>query len=380
MSDNFGSNNYDAYFKTLEENLEKSKFNKTETPERKTTIKTSTGRRATKKRPKKGVYGVFRLRKSVLAIIIVLIVIISAVLILPGGKKGDKTADSQPKNIVETTDEKETEIPKTIFSTTPDTTTIPASNDAKNVIIIDKRDNSIVAQRNAKKRAFPASTTKIMTLLTAVEHIVDYSHTFTMSYEITDPLFVEDASVAGFLNGEEVNMTDLLYGMILPSGADAAMALAVHIAGSEENFVKLMNDKVTDLGLTDTHFDNVTGLHSENNYSTAYDMAIILDAAMQNPLCKEILSTYQYTTQVTPQHPEGILLSSTLFTYMYGTEPETATILGGKTGFVNESGYCIASFGTNNTTNNEYIVVTFGNSARMPAFFGQIDLYKQFVQ
>ena len=65
---------------------------------------------------------------------------------------------------------------------------------------------------------------------------------------------------------------------------------------------------------------------------------------------------------------------------MYGTEPETATILGGKTGFVNESGYCIASYGSNNENGNQYIVVTFGNSARMPAFFGQIDLYKEFAK
>ena len=98
------------------------------------------------------------------------------------------------------------------------------------------------------------------------------------------------------------------------------------------------------------------------------------------PICKKVLSAYQYTTAVTPQHPEGILLSSTLFTYMYGNEPVTATILGGKTGFVNESGYCIASYGENNENGNEYIVVTLGNSARMPAFFGQIDLYKEFAK
>ncbi len=383
MSDNFGNNNYDAYFKILEENLEKSRLNGTETPKRTVSSKVDTnGRRAAKKRRKRGVYGVFRLRKSVLALVIVLVIIISVAFILPAGKKPDVTPqeESKPQNNVTTTDEKETEVPKTVFSITPDTTFIPATNDARNVIIVDKRDNTIVAERYAYQRAYPASTTKIMTLLTAVEHITDYSETFTMTYEITDPLYVEDASVAGFLNGEKVNMTDLLYGTILPSGADAAMALAVHIAGSEENFVKLMNEKVAELGLADTHFDNVTGLHSENNYSTAYDMAIILDAALKNSLCKEVLSTYQYTTAVTPQHPEGILLSSTLFTYMYGTEPETATILGGKTGFVNESGYCIASYGSNNATNNEYIVVTLGNSARMPAFFGQIDLYKEFVK
>ena len=219
-----------------------------------------------------------------------------------------------------------------------------------------------------------------MTLLVAAENITDFEDTFTMTLDITDPLFVAGASVAGFLNGEEVTMTDLLYGTILPSGADAAMGLAIKVAGSEKAFVKLMNEKVKELRLQNTHFANVTGLHDEENYSSAYDMAIILDAAMQNELCRTVLSTYQHTTRVTEQNPEGILLSSTLFTYMYGDEPETATILGGKTGFVNESGYCIASFGKANESQNEYIVVTLGNSARWPAFYGQIDLYKEFAK
>lgn len=374
MSDNFGNNNYDAYFKILEENLEKSRMN----GDKENRVNKAVKKPVKRHRSKKGIYKVFRLRITVLAVFLIVAIVITAAIVLPKSPKAaEKPAEKTKSDIVIPVEPK---VEKIEYTETENTEAIPATNDARYAIIIDKRDNTIVASRKPKARAYPASTTKIMTLLTAVEHIVDYSHTFTMSYEITDPLFVEEASVAGFLNGETVNMTDLLYGMILPSGADAAMALAIHIAGSEENFVRLMNEKVDELGLTGTHFDNVTGLHSETNYSTVYDMAIILDAAMQNPVCKKILSTYQYTTAKTSHHPEGILLSSTLFTYMYGTEPETATIQGGKTGFVNESGYCIASYGSNNTTKNEYIVVTFGNSARMPAFFGQIDLYKEYVK
>ena len=201
----------------------------------------------------------------------------------------------------------------------------------------------------------------------------------TMTLDITDPLYVAEASVAGFLNGEVISMTDLLYGLILPSGADAAVALTQKISGGETEFVKLMNAKAKELGLKDTRFANATGLFDKEQYTTAYDMAIILETALKNPICKKVISTYQYTTSKTEQHPEGIPLSATLFEYMYGTEPETATILGGKTGFVNESGYCIASYGTNNTTGNEYIVVTLKNSSRWPAFHGQIDLYKQFA-
>jgi len=177
-----------------------------------------------------------------------------------------------------------------------------------------------------------------------------------------------------------VSMNDLLYGLILPSGADAAMGLAVKIAGNEAAFVKLMNKKAKELGLKDSNFTNCTGLYNENNYTSAYDLAIILDAAMKNKLCREILSSYQHTTAKTEQNPNGILLSSTLFTYMYGTEPETAVITGGKTGFVNEAGYCIASFGRNTAGTEEYIVISMGNSSKWPAFYGQIDLYKQFAK
>lgn len=381
MSEHFG-NDYDAYFKILEDNLEKSQLNKTKSEQNNRSAHTKkpiTKNKHTARRKKSRKS--FGMTKLVISLCLVVAVICGACFAVDYFADKIKTEPQKPEseNITQT-EEKEDEIPKTEFKFTENTKAIPSSNDAKTAIIVDMQTGEVVAERSSRERAYPASTTKVMTLLTAVELIEDFSDTFTMSYAITDPLYVEEASVAGFLDGEEVNMTDLLYGMILPSGADAAMGLAVKLAGSEEAFVELMNKKVVDLGLTDTHFSNVSGLHSEQNYSTAYDMAIILDAALKNELCKTVLSTYLYTTAKTPQNPKGILLSSTLFTYMYGTEPETATILGGKTGFVNESGYCIASYGSNNENGNQYIVVTFGNSARMPAFFGQIDLYKEFAK
>ncbi len=374
MSENFGNGGYEAYFKILEENLEKSRMNNpTENEQLNRPVKTVQKIRKTRKNNLKS--------KKLIALFLSVVLIVSAVMVFGNFTKADKIPKKpQPLKNTEQTEQKQENIVKKSFAFTDETADIPKSNDAEFGIIINKETGNVVAERKATERAFPASTTKIMTLLTAVDLISDYNDTFTMSYEITDPLFVEEASVAGFLDGEKVNMTDLLYGTILPSGADAAMGLAVKLSGSEEAFVELMNQKVSELGLSGTHFDNVTGLHSENNYSTAYDMAIILDTALENEVCKKILSTYQYTTAQTPEHPDGIPLSSTLFTYMYGTEPETATILGGKTGYVNESGYCIASYGSNNESGNEYIVITFNNSARMPAFFGQIDLYKEFAK
>lgn len=368
MSQNFNSKGYEDYFKVLEKKLE----NEAAKPQ-------EIRRKVTNKRKSKGVFKVVRLRKSFLACVaLVLVVVIGAVVV----SAGKKDVDSETDYSADQTQENVQDEPKKVISYEfgKDTADLLANNDAKCGIVVNKSTNTVVAARNAHTKAYPASTTKIMTLLVAVENLKDMNKTFTMTLDITDPLFVAEASVAGFLNGETIGMTDLLYGAILPSGADASMALAITVAGSEEAFVKLMNKKVEELGLKNTHFDNVTGLHSENNYSTAYDMAVILDAALSNELCRKVLSTYQYTTSVTPEHPEGIPLSSTLFEYMYGTEPETATILGGKTGFVNESGYCIASYGKANDTDNEYIVVTLGNSARWPAFYGQIDLYKELAK
>lgn len=356
---------YGDYFESLQNQLSKPQSVETVKP---VEIKTKEGRK-----PKR------RLRKSVVAFGLTLILVCTLGSVLIGGSLSEEPSslDAPKKQVAEKTEEK---VQKISYTFGDNVLQIPASNDAKAVIIVDKTTNTVVAERNAHQKAYPASTTKIMTLLVAAENITNLEDTFTMTYEITDPLYLADASVAGFLNGEQVTVKDMLYGTILPSGADAATGLAIKIAGSEENFVKLMNEKVKELGLENTHFTNVSGLHNEENYTTAYDMAIMVDAAMQNELCREILSTYQYTTEKTPQNPEGILLSNTIFEYMYGTEPETATILGGKTGFVNESGYCIASFGKCNENDNEYIVVTLGNSARWPAFYGQIDLYKEFAK
>lgn len=247
------------------------------------------------------------------------------------------------------------------------------------VIFIDDGKNKVIASRNSNKRMYPASTTKLMTLLVAVENIKDYKDTFTMTYQITDPLYKQGATVAGFSSSEVVNMNDLIYGTILPSGGDAAIGLAEKIAGSESAFVELMNKKAKQLGLKSTHFMNCTGLFDKNHFTTAEELAIILRANMQNPVCKKVLTTQKYTTSSTNKHPDGLPLENTLFKYIYGTEPEHAVILGGKTGFVNESGYCIASFGED-SSGNEFVCVTLNGQSRWPAVYDQINMYKIYIE
>lgn len=249
---------------------------------------------------------------------------------------------------------------------------------SENGIFIDVKNHTVLSAKNADKHAFPASTTKIMTLLVAVENITDYEQTFKMTYLITNPLHAEGATVAGYISGEVLTVDDLLYGTVLPSGGDAAIGLAEMICGSEEEFVKLMNKKAKELGLKNTNFENCTGLYSKNHYTTAEDMAVILREAIKNEKCREVLSTYQYTSSKTKQHPSGLNMQSTLFKYIKGDEPDGVSIAGGKTGYVGQSGYCIASFGTDDK-GNDYICVTLNAESKWPAFYDHINIYSQYT-
>jgi D-alanyl-D-alanine carboxypeptidase (penicillin-binding protein 5/6) len=241
-------------------------------------------------------------------------------------------------------------------------------------ILLDVNNNEILAERNADTRFYPASMTKIMTLLVAAEQIKDMNDTFTMTYDIIAPLIEADASRAGFEEGEEVTITDLLYGIALPSGADATTAIAIYLCGSEEAFVTLMNDKVEELGLKNTHFCNASGLHDENHYTTATDMALLMSYVMENPICKEILGTYQYTTSQTEQHPEGILLTSTMYSRMYGDEVEGMTITGGKTGYTDEAGHCLVSY-AEDEKGNSYVTVVAKDTTYWRAIFDTFAIY-----
>ncbi len=268
--------------------------------------------------------------------------------------------------------------PKPVYPVyTADTVTLTDAVDADYALLMDVNDNRVIAAKGADVRVYPASVTKVMTLLVAVENITDFTDTFTMTYAITDPLFVANATVAGFLNNEQVTMEDLLYGTILPSGADACQALAEYVAGSDEAFVVMMNERAQKMGLKNTHFTNTSGLHHPDHYTTAEDMAVVLRTAMENEHCRQVLSTYQYTTACTPQHPEGILLTSTLFSRMYGTEPDGATVVAGKTGYTTEAGHTVVSY-AEGLDGHDYILVTMKGSNKWKSTYDAINLYTEF--
>lgn len=365
MSEQFNNKDYDEYFSALQKSLDKKK---------------QTDKLQESKQSKPLKRGKIKFKSWVYIVAVILVAVIVFTIVVP---KNSKT--KEPKDLIieqsETESENTVDVSKnTLFAEyTADTKEIGEDIVSKNVVVINCDNNQVVASRNADVKCYPASTTKIMTILTAVDYITDYDKTFTFSFEVTDPLYLAEATLVGFTDGEAVSMIDLFYGAILPSGADATVGIAISIAGSEQEFVKLMNEKADQLGLKNTHFTNTSGLFDENHYTTAEDMAVIIREAMKNEICRKVLSTYQYTTTPTTQHPDGILLSSTLFSYMYGTEPEGSDILGGKTGYVNESGYCIASFGKSDE-GLEYVCVTLNGTSLWPTIYDQIHLYEQYAK
>ena len=260
---------------------------------------------------------------------------------------------------------------------TEDTVALGDTVDAQYAVLVDVTDGVVVAQKGADTRVYPASVTKVLTLLVAAERTTDLTATYEMSYTFLNDLYLQEATVAGFSSGESVTVKDMLYGCILPSGADATIGLANHLAGSEEAFAVWMNDKAAQLGLRDTHFVNSSGLHDKDHYTTALDMAVVLAAAMQNATCREVLSTYQYTTSATPQHPDGLLLTSTLFSRMYGTEPEGATIIAGKTGYTAQAGHTMASFATGDN-GHEYVFVSMDGTDKWKATYDAINVLTAF--
>ena len=246
-------------------------------------------------------------------------------------------------------------------------------------VLIAPASGTILAQKNAETRMYPASMTKVMTLLIAYEQIEDLSATFTVTSTIIDPLYRENASLAGFSPNEEVTVLDLMYGTVLPSGAEAAVSLAIYAAGSEEEFVKRMNEKAEELGLTNTHFTNCSGLHNADHYSTAVEIAMILDYTMQYEVCREILSTYQYTTAPTNKHPEGVSMESTMLSRMYGDEPDGVTITAGKTGYTPQAGQCLCSYAADDATGEVFILVTSGAEGKFEPVFDAITVYSDYT-
>lgn len=226
------------------------------------------------------------------------------------------------------------------------------------IYMMDRETESSIYEKNPNSRAYPASLTKIMTTIVALENIEDLSEYAPVDVETYKEMVASNASMAGFFGREQVTYRDLLYGTILNSGGEAANSLAVHVAGNVEDFVQMMNDKAGELGMNGTHFTNPEGLHNRKQYTTASDMARLLEYALDNSHFKEIFTTETFQTTSTLDHPNGILLKSTVLTALYEDDEKGFKIIGGKSGTTDEAGQCWATLGL--VGGREYISIVMG--------------------
>ncbi|MBR1865281.1 MAG: D-alanyl-D-alanine carboxypeptidase [Lachnospiraceae bacterium] len=343
----------------------------------------------------------------------------------------------------------QTPVEGSLNAVSPDASNIGETQQltSKYMVLINLSDDSIVAKRDSDIVVNPASMTKILTVLTASDIIEDLDDTYVITQNEINYVYAHDCSAVGFLDGETVTVKDLIYGTIVCSGADAAMGLATYCCGSQEAFVEKMNEKVAELGLSDTaHFTNVVGIYDEDLHCTMEDMAVILSTAMQNDLCREVLSTRTYTTTPDPsllpdnkkdkedtadgqtdttaddtsdgqnnttadgttddqnnttadgqnatpadetseeEIPESVMLVATTgieisnwFMRRIEDKQTGGEVLGAKTGFVNASGFCCASY-YKSASGTEYVCVTGDTYSSWRCIYDHVGIYRSLAK
>ncbi|MDR1245803.1 MAG: serine hydrolase [Clostridiales Family XIII bacterium] len=234
-----------------------------------------------------------------------------------------------------------------------------ASLHSSAAILANFDTGSVLLKKNADIMVYPASLTKIMTVLIALERRDALPYAMVIDPGLLQPLYDADSTMAGFLPGEEVRTLDLMYGALLVSGGECSVTLAEAIAGSEENFAVLMNERARELGMLDTHFTNSTGLHDPEHYSTVRDMAKLLLRALENEEFEEMFTTVEYETSPSNLRGYGITMTNNIFARIRTVEFDGGRILGGKTGWTGDAGQCLASFAEKD--GNRYIFVSTGN-------------------
>ena len=239
-------------------------------------------------------------------------------------------------------------------------------------------DRSVVYSKNAFERLYPASTTKVMTAIIALEEgNLSDQVTVTEDAVITEA----GASLCGIKPGDVITMQDLLYGLMMPSGNDAANAIAVHMYGSIDAFADRMNVRARELGATVSHFMNPSGLTDENHYTTAYDLYLMFNEAMKLPLFREIIAEDSYTANYQNGAGEAVSKTWTVGNWYQKGERETpagVSVLGGKTGTTQAAGYCLI-MASNDSQDKEYISVVLKSDSRPSLYDNMTNIISKIV-
>lgn len=266
---------------------------------------------------------------------------------------------------------------------------IPADSiHASYAALADLSTGEIIASRKADEVIYPASMTKVMTLIVAVEnlpHEESLQDLITVSQEIYDEMKRQGSSGIGMEPGEKMTVESMLYALILKSDGIAACELAKYVAGSVEDFVELMNQKAEKMGLTNTHFENPTGLFHEDHKTTSREIASIMTYAMNMNLCRKILKTQSYTAPCTTA--DGASFSYTLYHNLIVTQfdkispnqPNSVTVAAGKTGFTDESRYCLVTY-AESSDGHGYVCVTAKSGSYAECIADYLTVYNTYVR
>lgn len=209
------------------------------------------------------------------------------------------------------------------------------------------------------ERLYPASTTKVMTALVALKY-GNLEETYTVSELACDQ--ASDSSVAHLRPGDRFTLRQLLYGMLLCSGNDAAIAVAEAVSGNVDDFVALMNQEAVAIGATNTHFMNPHGLDDENHYTTVYDMYLMFNAAVQYTDFVDIIHAVTYDAYYTDSHGDSATITWTTtnrYLKKMVASPDGFYMIGGKTGSTGAAKYCLVQYSTN-SRNESVVTVVFG--------------------
>lgn len=244
------------------------------------------------------------------------------------------------------------------------------------VYLIDPDTGQTLIDRRSEEQMYPASLTKVMTSIIAIEKIPDPENvTIEFTQEMLNGLIAANANRAGFLPGDEPTALDHIYGDLLPSGADCSRALAFYIAGDEEAFVELMNEKAAELGMHDTHFVNTSGLHDDDHYTTCRDMMTLYLYCMKNETFMDILKTQVHTSVPVLHFPDGLGMTNFVLMYINQANPqyqnyEIPGFIAGKSGYTIEGQYTLVS---NAEINGMNLVMVNGHGYVEPHYPASIE-------
>lgn len=229
-------------------------------------------------------------------------------------------------------------------------------------LLVSLDDDSVIVEKNADVPVAPASLTKVMTALVVLRNVEDTNRIMTVSSEAIESLAGTGSSVSGLKAGEQMSIYNMLCCLLIPSGNDASVALAVEIGGSVDGFVKMMNDLAKEIGCTNTHFDNPHGLDSPTHKTTAKDLAIMAKEALKYPVFETIVATNVYNLPETNMNKARQIVNTNFLISPYRVTYYNKAVKGIKTGSTENAGKCLISYASKNGYN--YLAVAMGGDYR----------------